>query len=670
MTALSSTYSPLKIYYVPEVRAYFFKHSIAMKYGTPIDVTTKFRFWTDPRPLIPKDIDFLKNVANVEKDLIYKIIKILKNGTTIVNVVNDPTLDMIYEFMTNGYTVCTINYDMFSNKFVLVHNEISAALAVKEGYSYTKVVDIGEINKLRVELPENTPVPILDSEDRLIGSGIIQNSRIKIVRKWNPKNIEDILDKACKRGINYRETYELNREYIDERIRKIRKVVEYFEKKHNRKGILSFSGGKDSLLALSLLCIAESNMDVVHVHIEHGDPQGLEEYVDYIENKLGVKIVRLYSTWDLVEKYLKFLNMPTRGFRWCTPLLKFTKILKYIKDKYGFDRVVSYVGSRKSETIKRSLRPATYIDSEAGLLTHAVCYKFPKLLEYLYLWYDAKVRLFTDYMIGIERLSCIVCPFKSCLEIKLCERRYYEDFEKWKPHIYRLLRTIVKRDEDIEKAYNVHLWRFFMLHTDLQYIAGKLRIKIHDPYTYQKNSINIVNILSIDKSRKPISVKVHIPILTHSIETLINNVKSIYRNRNINFTINNSSSIIIRLDNTYTELDLSSGLLRVDSDNEEDIVDMCKIVFMSMSCIECSHCMYNCPRDCIELPFRIDSSRCEACLRCLDACVPARLYFDMILYSHLTSIRKARERIESIREKYKELLIKTRVESGLDWLRW
>ncbi len=667
MPALSSTESPIKIYYVPEVKSYFFKYSIAKKYGNPIDVTLKFKFWTDPRPLIPNDLKILKEVSNIDREFIEKILKIVKKGTSIVNTVNDPTLDMIYEYMTNGEHVCTVNYDMFNNKFIITLGKVATALAYLEGYRYVRS-EFRKLEKDTIDLPNNTPIILVDSRDRIWGSGLVINRRIRIVRIWNPENSEDILERVDVKGVDYRKLYEYNIDYIEERLRKVKKVVEYFERKHCKKGILSFSGGKDSLLALLLLKEAESNVDVVHVHIEHGDPEKLQDYIDYVESKVGVKINRILTKWSFIEKYLKILNMPSRGFRWCTPLLKFVNILKYVKELYGFQNIVSYVGSRKSETIKRSIRPATYIDSEAGLLTHAVCYKFPKLLEYLYIWYREKIRLFIDYMNGIERLSCIICPFKSCLEIKICEEKYNEDFQYWKPYIYKLLKSIVRDEKDLDKAYSVHLWRFFMLHTDTQYISGKLGIKIYDPYTCQLKSLNYVEIVNIEKNVKPLKVLLKIPIVNNDVKILLNNLSTIFK-QDLKIYLNDNILNIYVLD-VNLSIDISRGFVYACSENVENIINVCKVVFMSLSCTSCSHCIYNCPVDCIDIPFRVDKDRCISCLRCLDACIPSRFFFDMILYSEFTSIKKARERIESIREKYKEILMKARIESGLDWLMW
>ncbi len=671
MTALPSTESPLKIYYVPEENLYFFKRSIAEKYGTPIDVTYRFRFWADPRPIIPDDLESILDISNVENDLKRKFLNIVKKCTSIVNVVNDPNLDLVKEFMVNGDTLCTINYDMWRSSYIMILNRLGAAIYVNEGYKTIKVDrNPFEIDGKKVEERELDIFPIVDSDGRIVGSCIVTDGRVRVVRKWEPVTVEECLDTLSRRRRTLRDIYETNIPFIEEREIKVKRVVEYFERKYGFKGILSFSGGKDSLLALILLLRAESNFNVIHVSIENADPPSLCRYIDYIEDRLGIDIVRLESKWDRTRRFLDILNMPSRGNRWCTPLLKFVPLLTYIKNTYDIKRIISYIGSRKSETIKRRIRPATYIDSEAGLLTHAVCYKFPRLLEYLYIWYRAKIRLFEDYLEGIERLSCITCPFKSCIELIKCEQKYSNIFELWEPYIEKMLKIMIRDSNSIRKAYQVHLWRFYMLHCEAQYIAARAGVKIRDPYEYQRESIKeSVEISEVEKkeSRYRIVLKTCIDLKGGPLD-LVNNISTLMGNKYRHRV--DGEVIELESENTRARVNMNKREIIIEGKDPDEIITVGKLIFMSLFCIECNHCYINCENNCIEIPFRIRSERCTRCLHCLDSCVPYRTIFDMIIYAQLTSIKRAHMRMENIREKYKEILIKMRYDKGLEWLRW
>ncbi len=674
MSAIPSTESPIKIYYVPTVNAYFFKYSHASRYGPPEDVTTKFRYWADPRPLMPHDIELVLRSSSIPHDVKEIFVKILKQSTTIVNVNNDNVLDMILEFMTNGEVLCSVNYDMFNDRYIAVPGKLGACIMLEYlRYSNVVITDEHCSKVYDIRKKEDYPVFIATTEDgRPCGSALMQDGRIVFVRKWIPTPVEEVLKCVERRKVTPRELYELNLDYIIEREEKVKKVVDYFENKHHRKGILSFSGGKDSLLALCLLLKAGSKTDIIHVRIENADPPPLDRYIDYVERRLGVHIEVLEASWNKTLKYLQELGMPSRGNRWCTPLLKFVNMLSYIKHRYGINAVVSYVGSRKSETIKRSIRPATYIDSEAGLLTHAVCYKFPKLLEYLYIWYREKLELFRDYHIGIERVSCVTCPFKTCHEIKIGIEHYPEVYECWLPFIKKLLRAMVKDETFIENALKVHLWRFYLLHSDAQYIARKAGVKLVDPYIMQLNAISdtiSMKYVSKEQDVKKVSLTINIRHRDR-LKQLESYVKFFFPE----CTVYAHEDRIYLKFNDF-ELNISnSGIIDIvirSFSNIENFINILKLVYMCLSCVECGHCIYNCPNDAIlRTPFTIDFDRCVRCFRCFDACVPARYIFDMIILSELTSIKYARMRIERIRDKYKEILTHMRESSDIEWLRW
>ncbi len=672
MSAIPSTETPVKIYYVPSINAYFFKYSHAVKYGPVEEVTTKFRYWADPRPLLPTDLELVKAAKTLPEDVRDRFTQILRRSLTIVNVNNDNILDMVFEFMTNGEILCAINYDMFNDRYFIIPGKLGASLMLLD-FAYGNIVLTDEhCSKIYdIRKGEDYPVYIAVTRDgRTCGVAIEQNGRLAFARKWVPVRPEETLRCLDRPKTSLRKLYELNLEYILEREEKTRRVVQYFEEKHSRKGILSFSGGKDSLLALCLLVNAGSRADVVHIRLVNADPPGLDRYIDTISSRLGVDIVVLEARWEQTCKYLQELGMPSRGNRWCTPLLKFVNMLRYIKSRYDLRSIVSYVGSRKSETIKRSIRPATYIDSEAGLLTHAVCYKFPKLLEYLYIWYRAKLPLFRDYMLGIERVSCVTCPFKSCHEIKVGAQEYPEVYELWLPHIKRLLLSMLRSERDLERALQVHLWRFYLLHSDAQYIAKRAGVKIVEPYQMQLNAIqDAVKVTVLEKRR--IVLKIHVR-QDKRLSALHRIVTALFPDVNTELTEKETGKVLLVscLGMHVEAREDGTIVAEFSQDRVELLINVLKLCYMVLACLECEHCLYNCPEDAIRLPFDIDLSKCSKCLRCLDACVPARYLFDMIIMSEITSIKYARERIEKIRERYKEILVKMRLESDIEWLKW
>ena len=362
---------------------YFFKLSYAKKFSNVIeDVTEKFRYWVDPRPLQPIDLEFLNQVINLPDDIKKKFISIAKNCLTIVNIANDDILDKVIELMCNGEILGTLNYDLWYLNYYFIPGKLGSAILYKEDY-YNKIITDEHVLKIYDVITKDDSINLylaFTKDGRLCGIGIKRGKNISIIRKWYPEYIENILSILSRPKKSIYDLFKYNQEYIENLASKVHRVVKYFEIEKGKQGILGFSGGKDSLLALTLLVNANSNVKPIHVFIKYADHEKTLDYVNYVSNKLGVKIEIITLNEDKLCTYLKYLGIPTRGHRWCTPLWKLAPLIKYVKERFNLSSIVSYTGNRRFETFKRSLRPATYIDSEAGLLTHSVPYKFPKLL--------------------------------------------------------------------------------------------------------------------------------------------------------------------------------------------------------------------------------------------------------------------------------------------------
>lgn len=115
--------------------------------------------------------------------------------------------------------------------------------------------------------------------------------------------------------------------------------------KTDRRHILALSGGKDSS-ALAVY-LRDKVPGIEYVFCDTGiELEETYEYMDKLENFLGVKINRIRSELGF-DDYLKLFSgvLPDVRTRWCTRLLKIKPYEKYIGD----DLIISYVGIRADE---------------------------------------------------------------------------------------------------------------------------------------------------------------------------------------------------------------------------------------------------------------------------------------------------------------------------------
>ncbi len=645
---------PLKLYYSPSLNIYFFKMSYGKRYCDDlVDVSKKFRFWVDPRPVISRDLEILSSAccSVFGSDVAYLFERICRDCLTIVNVGNDPVLDHVYEFMVNGELLCTVNYDLKTLSFNIVPGKLGAALLYSRDACNIVISDerLRSFSGYRVSIGNCRYFVAVTRDGRLCGVALRTEKGFVPIKIWSPAYPEEVLSSLDRVRRTYRELYEFNREYIEFLVEKVRRAVKWLECEEGRRGVVGFSGGKDSLLTLHLLEEVNSDPLVIYVHIPYADTEVTRDFVYRVCSRLGFSLEVVEYSLDRLLNYLEILGIPVRGFRWCTPLWKLAPMFKLIKERYSLDKIVSYTGSRRYETFRRSIRPPTYIDSEAGVLSHCIPYNFPKLLEYLYLWYRARTILHPDYYRGFERISCVMCPHRTCLELKMSEMYYGELMNFWKKYMEKIIDVMFFTEKERKIARSRHLWRFFLLHRELQRVTKILSIR----YVYPTMSLEELNpfLRTVQRSGKVLTLS--IPVRRWNSYSLEVNLRSILK-----LLVDGRVNEVHFISDEVQGMVNSRGYVVISYRCLDAALNVLKVLVMTMNCGECGHCHLNCDHEAIEMPFTVVPSKCVGCLKCLLVCPIARYYVDMLIYSKLTSLREAKGRMIRLKQLYAEYIKK------------
>ena len=573
--------SPLKLYYDSDLNVFFFRRGFAEARGTSVrDVSIEALTWFDPRPVTEFDIELLSEAISERfgTDIANKVRSLVLSSLAFVSTDSTALADHVMEFFINGEPLALAYFDLTKMRWDVVPRKVMVALLVQEG----------------IDLEEHGIVLKTD-RGRVVGTALIaSDGSVNDFDSWSSP-IEDAhlyLDEvASRRRTSWLDVYRVNEPYVNMLVEKVRRAVEWLERDLGKRGFLAFSGGKDSVLAACLLTEVESNFCAVYTHIEHGDPEGVRDYVLRVSSRLGFKVFVIEHEWKRVREFVERLGMPFRGYRWCTQVLKFYPQMKLAKDLFGLDKIVSYTGSRKYETAKRSAKPATYIDVEMGVVSHSVPYKFPRLLEYLVLRYRYGVELFEDYERGFERLSCIACPYKTCFELKLSERTYREDFDYWVPYIRKLCKTM---GMDAEIAMQMHVWRIGFQLRDLasirRYLGYKCRIPL-PAYTPTKVS-------------------------SEDIERCLRNVSTLFPDAKIDRV---DKAVVISWRGCKATVS-NKGVKFEFRGSLEKYLEFIMCIEASINCIECGICSVRCRYEALKMPLDIDASKCRKCFACILGC--------------------------------------------------
>ncbi len=197
--------------------------------------------------------------------------------------------------------------------------------------------------------------------------------------------------------------------------------------------IVSFSGGKDSIVVLDIAIKYYGKDKVIPIFVDTGleFPQTIE-YVDRVSEYYDIEVVKAYAG---IDKAVKELGLPSRNNRWCTGLKTRAFMDKVEEVSKGYDKVLIVVGDRDAESASRSHRsPIRYKGKfiEVSLIKQ---------------WSTAHVQLYSIinnlpenklYSLGFYRTGCYICPSLRSLELHIMKDTLWHELKKY-PYINEFL---------------------------------------------------------------------------------------------------------------------------------------------------------------------------------------------------------------------------------------
>ena len=198
-----------------------------------------------------------------------------------------------------------------------------------------------------------------------------------------------------------------------------REVIAFIREHTTENVVVSFSGGKDSLVVLDLAVRAGINRAVfADTTIEFKETV---EYVKTMGNFFGIKIDIVKAPKDFFEVARK-IGFPSRRRRWCCDVFKFGPLAKYAAENdvhafvTGLRKDESYQRTKYTRIDKNPIVPVTQLNpilewSEKEVWSYIKKYELPVNPLYKYL----------------DRIGCWCCPFKT-----------RDEFEKIKHHFPQL----------------------------------------------------------------------------------------------------------------------------------------------------------------------------------------------------------------------------------------
>jgi len=532
----------------------------------------------------------------------------LDRGLVVLNRIQG--VDASYEVVAHGMSVGVWYFDIARLEWRFKPSYAGVKVAVEEAIPpyaiFRNVVREGSI----VSLNEAERYEIVDGCEwvslrmgSVYGLGKIKNGKVIVVKSWRSVSA---VPGVCMKSASIDDAVKGNREALEsmeaEAVGFLRREIS----SRSAKVFVSFSGGKDSVVAAFISSVAGVCDKALFVDT------GLElpttyEVVDRVSKLMEVETLRSpYDFWSLVE----LLDIPARDYRWCCKVLKILPLNRW-RDRVGASAVVTIVGQRRYESISRAL---------AGRVSRSASRPSDIILAPINDWTALAVHLYIAmrglplnkaYLRGFDRVGCFMCPTSRLAELEHVKKEFRDLWSRWVEVLERKRRRANLPREWID--YGLWRWRYEIPGDVINTLRKRVNVSrlvenvvlnnIVVGYVQDQDSricveISLKRIGSIDL--KKLRQVLRVVALTGALE----------RDR---LEISGSKGIaIVR----------SNGLIEACSHDPKWLTRFCKrivaAIAMSTLCIGCNLCEDACHKNAIERG--LPKNECSGCARCTAMC--------------------------------------------------
>ena len=567
-----------------------------------------------------------------------------------------PYMDEMKEVIVDGGHAGKLYFDPFRLSWRFRLSRYTARLAVEEGLVHVYRLGRGEkpqpIIRADLNVEEDAQVVIVDSEGEPIALGYYRGGAVHLQTRFGGER--EPLENA--RLSTVYDVLKANALFLDELVSKALAFIHVMrEKTSDRPLLVSFSGGKDSLVSLHLTL--RLGLDPIVVFNDTGLelPETIEAVYRVVE-RYGLEL-EVASAGDAFWRAVEFFGPPAKDYRWCCKVVKLGPMARLVNTKWPRG-ALNIVGQRAFESLDRAKTPRVWRNRWfPQLLNISPIQYWNSFMIWLYIFRE-KLDYNPLYNLGYERIGCYMCPASSLAEYNYVSRthptlwkRWWNVLEKWRCKLclppewsrHGLWRWLGPAEQKLRLAR-----RLGVEESMLEWRSWFEKWSWHQPKLGEVGEDKVVILFGEKLDARPLADQA--PVLGR-----------VYR------VSGENGEVVVE---TQTALYKSDGArlevlgksMRGDKLFEEAI-DALKILYRGNYCVACLSCESNCPRGAIRVVDgkpRISPAKCTACKLCLDTCPIAEVYVEKVELPRLlgridASKRPSKRRISDMVEKAKTL---------------
>jgi phosphoadenosine phosphosulfate reductase len=557
-------------------------------------VETRLAEPADPRPAFPADIEIAREaVINEFGDSQLAGLLIPADEVVVLNKIPGYA-DQADEIVVRGRIVGHRFYDVIERRwrFRPLYEAVSLMLAERRGF--WAVVDMAELPAgydvhpdriIEGSLPgvKFRHVAVSSRDGRFHGvAKLFRGRRLHIVKSWRARG-----PLPPGRPSSIKDAAELNRGRVMRLTEKAVRLVRSVTEEYRLPVVVSYSGGKDSLVALDI--VAKSGVKLCVYFNDTGlEPRETYENLRAVSEHYGVEII-VGSAGDRFWRAARLFGPPARDYRWCCKVIKLGPTTKVLGDRFpgGF---VSVVGQRGAESFQRSrLPPVSRSRWVAGAIVVAPLQEWTALDVWFYIFLHG-LPYNPAYERGFDRLGCVICPANELAELELVRRHY--------PEVYKKLNAILK-EHFSDKEIELGLWRWRgSVPGDMARWAGARAAGRRLPVRIARDGARV----EVELDAEP------------DAETFTELLKILSKARGARGE---------RTGGRAVRIERTGNIWKITASDAETALNAAGLLVRSAICGKCDLCIYWCPARALERAgtgLKVDEVRCTGCLLCNEVC--------------------------------------------------